>query len=94
MSTEAAELLAPTDINTATEGFTLILFNDSHHSFEEVIDQIIKATGYGYDKAESITMQVHTKGKAAVISGELDKCLRAQSVLEEMNLRTSIEVSA
>lgn len=94
MSTEAIELLSPTDIDTTTENFTLILFNDSHHSFEEVINQIIKATGYGYDKAESLTMQVHTKGKAAILSGELDKCLRAQSVLEEISLRTSIEVSA
>ena len=94
MSTEAIELLSPTDIDTTTESFTLILFNDSHHSFEEVINQIIKATGYGYDKAESLTMQVHTKGKAAILSGELDKCLKAQSVLEEISLRTSIEVSA
>ena len=88
------ELLSPTDIDTTTESFTLILFNDSHHSFEEVIEQIIKATGYGHDKAEAITMEVHTKGKAAVLSGELDRCLKAQSVLEEINLRTSIEVSA
>jgi ATP-dependent Clp protease adaptor protein ClpS len=94
MPTQAEELLAPTNIDTTTESFTLILFNDSSHSFDEVIGQIIKATGYGYDKAESITMQVHTKGKAAVLSGELDKCLRAQSVLEEISLRTSIEVSA
>ncbi len=94
MSTEAIELLSPTDIDTTTESFTLILFNDSHHSFEEVINQIIKATGYSYDKAESLTMQVHTKGKAAILSGDLDKCLKAQSVLEEISLRTSIEVSA
>ena len=88
------ELLSPTDIDTTTEGFTLILFNDSHHSFEEVIEQIIKATGYGTDKAEAITMEVHTKGKAAVLSGELARCLKAQTILEEIFLRTSIEVSA
>ena len=94
MSTEAEVLQSPTDIDTATESFTLILFNDSHHSFDEVIEQVMKAAGYGYDKAEAITMEVHTKGKAAVLSGELDKCLKAQSVLEEINLRTSIEVNA
>ena len=88
------ELQSPTDIDTTTESFTLILFNDSYHSFDEVIDQVMKAAGYGYDKAEAITMEVHTKGKAAVVSGELDKCLKAQAVLEEINLRTSIEVNA
>ncbi len=91
---EVEELISPTDIDTTTESFTLILFNDSYHSFDEVIDQIMKATGFGYDKAEAITMVVHTKGKAAVLSGELEKCLRAQSVLEEINLRTEIEVNA
>lgn len=94
MCTQAAELTAPTDIDTTTESFTLILFNDNHHTFEEVIDQVIKATGYGHDKAEAITLEVHTKGKSAVISGDLDKCLKAQHVLEEINLRTSIEVNA
>jgi ATP-dependent Clp protease adaptor protein ClpS len=92
--TEEKELLEPTDTDVSAEGFTLILFNDSHHDFDEVIAQVMKAAGYGYDKAEAITMEAHNKGKAAVLSGELDKCLSAQSVLEEIQLRTTIEVNA
>ena len=88
------EITSPVDIDTTTEGFTLILFNDSQHDFDEVINQLIKATGYGYDKAEQITLEAHNKGRAAVVSGELNKCLLAQSVLEEIALRTSIEVNA
>ncbi len=90
---ETEELLAPVDIDVSSEGFTLILFNDTNHEFEEVIEQVMKATGYGYYKAESITMEAHNKGKAVVIQGELDVCLRAQAVLEEIQLRTSIEVN-
>ncbi|MBZ0201839.1 MAG: ATP-dependent Clp protease adaptor ClpS [Ignavibacteria bacterium] len=94
--TGTEEILAPEaiDIDSASHGFTLILYNDSHHDFDEVINQVMLATGCGYDKAESITMEVHNKGRAAVLAGELDKCLRAQSVLEEIALRTSIEVNA
>ena len=90
------EILSPEaiDIDITGQGFTLILYNDSHHDFDEVINQVMLATGCGYDKAEAITMEVHNKGRAAVLSGELDKCLRAQSVLEEIALRTSIEVNA
>ena len=88
------ELAEPTDIDVSSEGFTLILFNDSHHDFEEVISQVMKAAGYGHDKAEAITMEAHNKGRAAVLSGELESCLKAQSVLEEIALRTSIEVCA
>jgi ATP-dependent Clp protease adapter protein ClpS len=91
---QTEELVNPVDIDTTSDGFTLILFNDSHHDIDEVINQVILATGYGYDKAESITMEAHEKGRAPVITGELDKCLSAQSVLEEIALRTSIEVNA
>lgn len=87
------EILEPADIDVGNEGFSLILFNDSHHEFEEVISQVMKATGYGYDKSEAITMEAHNKGRAIVLTGTIDKCLRAQSVLEEISLRTSIEVN-
>ena len=90
---ETEELIAPIDIDITTEGFTLILFNDTFHEFEDVIAQIMKATGYGYDKAEGITMEAHNKGRAVVITGELQKCLKAQSILEEIQLRTSLEVN-
>ncbi len=91
---QTEEITSPTDIDTTTQGFTLILFNDAHHDFDEVINQLMLATGYGYDKAESITLEAHNKGRAAVISGELEKCLLVQSILEEIALRTSIEVNA
>ncbi len=70
----------------------VILFNDSTHTFEEVIGQIIKAIGCDTKKAEQITMEVHTKGKALVYEGEMSECLRVNSVLEEISLHTQIEV--
>jgi ATP-dependent Clp protease adapter protein ClpS len=91
---QVEELTLPTDIDTTTEGFTLILFNDSYHDFDEVINQVIKATGYGYDRAEAITLEAHNKGRAVVITGELEKCLKGQAVLEEISLKTTIEVNA
>jgi ATP-dependent Clp protease adapter protein ClpS len=69
----------------------VILFNDEWHSFEEVIEQIIKATGCSFDKAEDLTWEVHTAGKAAVFEGEMNECLRVSNVLEEILLRTQIE---
>ena len=91
---EPETLLEPTDIDVTTQGFTLVLFNDSYHGIDEVIEQVMRATGYGFDRAEGITMEAHTKGKAAVLSGDLNKCLEAQKVLEEISLRTEIEVNA
>jgi ATP-dependent Clp protease adaptor protein ClpS len=69
----------------------VLLFNDEWHSFEEVIEQIIKATGCAYDKAEDLTWEVHNAGKAMVYEGDMGECLRVSNVLEEILLRTQIE---
>ncbi len=68
----------------------VILFNDDWHTFDEVIEQIIKATGYSYARAEAITWEVHTKGKAKVYEGAIEECIRVSAVLEEIHLKTQI----
>ena len=70
----------------------VILFNDEVHSFEEVITQIIKATGADLARAEALTWEVHNAGKAAVYEGEMTTCVRVSHVLEEIDLITQIEM--
>ena len=70
----------------------VILFNDEVHTFEEVIGQIIKATGCDLTKAEALTWEVHNSGKAMVYEGEMRTCVRVSAVLEEIDLATQIEV--
>ena len=70
----------------------VILFNDDVHSFDEVIGQIIKATGCDASKAESLTWEVHNQGKANVFDGPMKECLKVSHILEEIELITQIEV--
>ena len=70
----------------------VILFNDEIHSFDEVIGQIIKATGYDTTKAEALTWEVHNSGKAMVFEGQMDNCLKVSHILEEIALNTQIEI--
>ena len=70
----------------------VVLFNDEVHTFEEVIGQIIKATGCDTARAEALTWEVHVQGKAIVFDGELTRCVQVSSVLEEIDLMTQIEV--
>ena len=70
----------------------VILFNDEVHTFEEVINQIIKATGCDQAKAEALTWEVHNTGKAMVYEGEITRCVQVSNVLEEIELMTQIEV--
>ncbi|MBD3408885.1 MAG: ATP-dependent Clp protease adaptor ClpS [Ignavibacteriales bacterium] len=68
----------------------VLLFNDDWHTFEEVIAQIVKATNCGFDKARDLAFEAHVKGRAVVYTGELQRCLRVSSILEEIELRTQI----
>ena len=70
----------------------VILFNDEIHSFDEVIGQIIKATGCDTTKAEALTWEVHNSGKAMVFEGQMDNCLKVSHILEEIALNTQIEI--
>lgn len=71
---------------------TVVLYNDEVHTFDEVIEQIIKAIGCDQSKAEALTMEVHTTGKAAVYEGAMPECLKVSGTLEEIALHTQIEV--
>ncbi len=70
----------------------VILFNDDVHSFEEVIDQLVKAIRCDTAKAEALTWEVHSTGKAAVFEGTMDECVQVSGVLEEIALHTQIEM--
>jgi ATP-dependent Clp protease adaptor protein ClpS len=83
------EVLVDTEVQLPAK---VILFNDEVHTFDEVISQIIKATGCDLTKAEGLTWEVHNTGKAIVYEGEMPKCIQVSGVLEEIELMTQIEV--
>ncbi len=68
----------------------VVLYNDEWHSFDEVIEQIIKAVNCSFEEARTMTFEVHVKGKAIVFSGDMSKCLKVSSILEEIALHTQI----
>ncbi len=69
----------------------LILYDDDIHTFDEVISQLMKATGCSLSEAEDITWKVHNEGKATVHEGEFEECLRIDNVLKEIQLVTEIK---
>ncbi|MBO6584911.1 MAG: ATP-dependent Clp protease adaptor ClpS [Gracilimonas sp.] len=69
----------------------LILYDDDIHTFDEVISQLMKATGCSLSEAEDKTWKVHNEGKALVHEGEFEECLRIDGVLKEIQLVTEIK---
>jgi ATP-dependent Clp protease adaptor protein ClpS len=68
----------------------VVLFNDDWHTFEDVINQLIKAIKCCYEKARGYAFEVHVKGKAIVFTGSLSECLKVSGILEEIALNTQI----
>lgn len=69
----------------------LILYNDNEHTFDEVINQLIKALGCSLEKAKELTNTVHNDGKATVYEGTFEECFKVNSVLQEIKLVTEIK---
>ncbi len=88
--TKQREQLTGTD---QLDAYRVVLFNDEEHSFDEVIDQIIKAIRCSRSKAERHTWEVHTRGRSIVFAGAMAECIRVSSILEEIALKTEIQTS-
>jgi len=88
--TAGEKIQAETDQKLANP-WQVILFNDEVHTFDEVIFQIQKATGYSLEKASQITRMVHENGRALVWVGDKPKCERVGDVLKLIGLEVSIE---
>lgn len=79
------------EIDRTDSPWSVILYNDEVHTFEEVIAQLMKATGCSPKRARDLTLEVHHKGKATVYEDQLEPCLKVQAVLQEIQLMTEIK---
>ena len=49
--------------------YAVIVFNDEEHTFEYVIETLMKVFGYPLEKSYALTLQIHTEGKVIAWSG-------------------------
>ena len=73
------------------EPWHAILLNDDWHTFNEVIYQLVKATGYSADKSEKIAWKAHKNGEAICYTGPRQRCENVASVLAEIRLGVRVE---
>ncbi|MGD8427967.1 MAG: ATP-dependent Clp protease adaptor ClpS [Balneolaceae bacterium] len=69
----------------------VILYDDDIHTFDEVIEQLIKALSCSQAHAEKLTFKVHNEGKAKVFEGNFEECFEVNGVLKEIQLVTEIK---
>ena len=88
--TKENEQIAGTEL---LDSYRVVLFNDEEHTFDEVINQLIKAIRCSRQKAEKHTWEVHTRGRSIVYAGSMFLCLQVSSILEEIALKTEIQTT-
>lgn len=72
--------------------YNVILFNDNHHSFDEVVLQVIKAVKCDPQRAVSITMEAHTNGQAIAFSGHREACEHVEAILSGPPLKLATDI--
>lgn len=72
------------------ESKSLVLYNDEVHSFDFVIDSLVKICEHETMQAEQCTWIVHYNGKCAVKQGEFNKLRTMRRALSEKGLTAKI----
>ncbi|MGD2080949.1 MAG: ATP-dependent Clp protease adaptor ClpS [Nitrospirota bacterium] len=89
MSTKESHLEGTSSL--VIEPWNVILLNDDWHSFDEVIGQLMLATGCSAERAADIAWRAHSEGEAVCYSGPRERCEHVAGVLEEIDLGVRVE---
>lgn len=80
------------DLAGSDSVWTVILFNDDVHTFDDVAFQLVKAIRCTVDEGYSFAQEVDATGSARVFEGDLESCERVATVLEEIHLLVKLQV--
>lgn len=80
------------DLEELTEEvYTIIVWNDSHNTFEYVIECLMRYCGHQAEQAEQCTYLIHFRGKSDVKRGEKEKMEKIFNKLKSCGLTTTME---
>ncbi len=68
----------------------LVLFNDDVHTFDFVIESLVKVCQHTSEQAEQSAYIVHFNGKCSVMNGPVDKLKPMKEALSDRNLRAKL----
>jgi ATP-dependent Clp protease adaptor protein ClpS len=69
----------------------VIVFNNDHNTYAQVIDILIKATGCAQDEAEMETWEIDHLGRSIVHHGDRAECERAAAIIQTIGIKVAVE---
>lgn len=73
------------------ESYAVIVWNDDIHSFDFVIECLIKCVGHNPEQAEQCTFLIHYKGKCDVKRGDKESMQKIYNKLFARGLTVTLE---
>ena len=71
-------------------GYVVIVYNNDHNTWDEVVDILMKGTGCSVEEANIETWEVDNLGKSVVHHGEEDKCEKAASIIRTIGIKVEV----
>jgi ATP-dependent Clp protease adapter protein ClpS len=69
----------------------VIVFDNDHNTWDEVISILQKATACPLEEAEMETWEVHHLGKSIVHHGDRPECERAAAIISTIGIKVAVE---
>jgi ATP-dependent Clp protease adaptor protein ClpS len=73
------------------DGCKLVVYNDSHNTFDWVIKTFIEVLNHNFYQAEQCAMLIHSNGKCTVKNGDYDVLKPLKEQIIERGLKSEIE---
>jgi ATP-dependent Clp protease adapter protein ClpS len=83
--------LSDTAEEQRTGEYLVIVFNNDHNTFDQVITILQKATGCSLEEAEMETWEVHHMGKSVVHHADQEECQRVAAIIATIGIRVAVE---
>ena len=69
----------------------VILYNDDWHTFDDVIIQLMKATGCTVEQGFQHAWAIHHNGRDVVFQAEREKCEKVVQILRQIRLQAEVD---
>jgi ATP-dependent Clp protease adapter protein ClpS len=73
------------------EDWIVIVYDNDHNTFPEVISILQQATGCSLEEAQMETWEVHHLGRSIVHHGDEAECERAAGIIRTIGIRVAVE---
>ena len=79
------------DLSTQFEEWIVIVYDNDHNTFEQVIGILQEATGCALEEAELETWEVHHLGKSVVHHADKLECERVAAVIRRIGIEVAVD---